>query len=210
MNAAPEAKPSRLSNFSSGSSGSRSSKTAFGHIDHPSTAPEPCRKRGDALNPASSASIPIRNWQRRNGPGYSAFRGRSPSLRHRDCRSARQIWQNQPGRARTTAYRKQEAEKSMQGQNVRPAHSANHPYIRIRQHLGLRRPTRTGISLMLRIGVVVAAALIAIVPFDLQARAESATDAIAKFDTDHDGTLDQAEIDKAAAAEFARVCRQLL
>jgi EF hand len=63
----------------------------------------------------------------------------------------------------------------------------------------------TGISLMLRIGVVVAAALIAMAPFGLHARAESATDAIATFDTDHDGTLDQAEIDKSAAAEFAKL-----
>jgi Ca2+-binding EF-hand superfamily protein len=59
--------------------------------------------------------------------------------------------------------------------------------------------------LMLRLGVVVAAALIAIVPFALQTRAESATDAIAAWDSDHDGTLDQAEINKAAAAEFDRL-----
>src|SRR5215469_14591752 len=58
---------------------------------------------------------------------------------------------------------------------------------------------------MLRLGVVVAAALIAAVPFGLQARAESATDAIAMWDSDHDGTLAQAEINKAAAAGFAKL-----
>jgi hypothetical protein len=36
-------------------------------------------------------------------------------------------------------------------------------------------------------------------------RAESGTGAIAMWDSDHDGTLDQAEINKAAAAEFARL-----
>jgi Ca2+-binding EF-hand superfamily protein len=58
---------------------------------------------------------------------------------------------------------------------------------------------------MLRLGVVFAAALIAIVPFALQTRAEGPTDAIAAWDSDHDGTLDQAEINKAAAAEFAKL-----
>jgi Ca2+-binding EF-hand superfamily protein len=58
---------------------------------------------------------------------------------------------------------------------------------------------------MFRLGVVVGAALIAIVPLDLPARAASATDAIAVWDSDHDGTVDQAEIDKAAAAEFAKL-----
>jgi hypothetical protein len=36
-------------------------------------------------------------------------------------------------------------------------------------------------------------------------RAESATDATATWDSDHNGTLDQAEINKGAAAEFAKL-----
>jgi hypothetical protein len=57
---------------------------------------------------------------------------------------------------------------------------------------------------MLRVGVI-AAALIAIAPLIPQARADSASDVIAMWDPDHDGTLDLAEINKAAAAEFDKL-----
>jgi Ca2+-binding EF-hand superfamily protein len=57
---------------------------------------------------------------------------------------------------------------------------------------------------MLRVGVI-AVALIATAPVALQARADSATDGIAMWDQDHDGTLDLAEINKAAAAEFDKL-----
>ena len=57
---------------------------------------------------------------------------------------------------------------------------------------------------MLRVGVI-AVALIATAPLALQARANSATDVIATWDQDHDGTLDQAEVNKAAAAEFDKL-----
>ena len=57
---------------------------------------------------------------------------------------------------------------------------------------------------MLRVGVI-AAALIATAPLALEARADSASDVIAMWDPDHDGTLDLAEINKAAAAEFEKL-----
>jgi EF hand len=52
---------------------------------------------------------------------------------------------------------------------------------------------------------VIAVALITTAPLALQARAASATDVIAMWDQDHDGTLDRAEINKAAAAEFDKL-----
>jgi len=57
---------------------------------------------------------------------------------------------------------------------------------------------------MHRVGVIVAA-LIATAPLALQARADSAGDAVTTWDQDHDGTLDLAEINKAAAAEFDKL-----
>jgi hypothetical protein len=41
--------------------------------------------------------------------------------------------------------------------------------------------------------------------FALQARADSATHAIAAWDSDHDRTLDLTEANKAAAAEFDKL-----
>jgi EF hand len=57
---------------------------------------------------------------------------------------------------------------------------------------------------MLRVGVI-AVALIATAPLVPEARADSATAVIAMWDPDHDGTLDLAEINKAAAAEFDKL-----
>ena len=57
---------------------------------------------------------------------------------------------------------------------------------------------------MLRVSVI-AVALIATAPFILQARADTSSDVIAMWDPDHDGTLDLAEINKAAAAEFDKL-----
>jgi len=56
----------------------------------------------------------------------------------------------------------------------------------------------------LRTGLIIGALLVAS-PFVLQARADSATNAVAAWDTDHDGTLDLAEVNKAAAAEFDKL-----
>jgi hypothetical protein len=47
--------------------------------------------------------------------------------------------------------------------------------------------------------------LIATAPLALPARADSATDIVAMFDQNHDRTLDLAEVNKAAAAEFDKL-----
>jgi Ca2+-binding EF-hand superfamily protein len=57
---------------------------------------------------------------------------------------------------------------------------------------------------MFRVGFV-AVALMMAAPLALQARAASATEVIAMWDGDHDGTLDLAEVNKAAAAEFDKL-----
>jgi Ca2+-binding EF-hand superfamily protein len=60
--------------------------------------------------------------------------------------------------------------------------------------------------LMVRLGVgFVAVGLLAAAPFGLQARADSATNFIGTWDSDHDGTLDLAEVNKAADAEFNKL-----
>lgn len=56
-----------------------------------------------------------------------------------------------------------------------------------------------------RLGTGLAVAALLVAPVGLQARADRATDAIAAFDSDHDGTLDRAEVNKAAAAEFDKL-----
>jgi EF hand len=65
---------------------------------------------------------------------------------------------------------------------------------------------RLELMLMVRLGVgFVAVGLLAAAPFGLQARADSATSLIATWDSDHDGTLDLAEVNKAAVAEFDKL-----
>jgi hypothetical protein len=60
--------------------------------------------------------------------------------------------------------------------------------------------------LMVRLGVVfVAVGLLATAPFGLQAYADSATELISTWDSDHDGTLDLFEVNKAAEAEFDKL-----
>jgi Ca2+-binding EF-hand superfamily protein len=59
---------------------------------------------------------------------------------------------------------------------------------------------------MLRPAVVAfAATLIATASLALPARADKVSDFIAKLDADHDGTLDQAEVTKAADAAFDKL-----
>jgi Ca2+-binding EF-hand superfamily protein len=53
-------------------------------------------------------------------------------------------------------------------------------------------------------GLAVAALLVA-APVALQARTDGATHAIAAWDADHDGTLDLAEVNKAADAQFDKL-----
>ena len=57
---------------------------------------------------------------------------------------------------------------------------------------------------MFRAGVVVVALIMAL-PVALKARADSSTQLIAMWDSDHDKTLDLAEVNKAAAAEFDKL-----
>jgi hypothetical protein len=57
---------------------------------------------------------------------------------------------------------------------------------------------------MFRTGVL-AVALIAAAPIAFQARAGSPTNVIGMWDSDHDGTLDLNEINKAAEAEFGKL-----
>ena len=52
---------------------------------------------------------------------------------------------------------------------------------------------------------VVVVALIMALPLALEARADSSTQLIAMWDSDHDKTLDLAEVNKAAAAEFDKL-----
>jgi Ca2+-binding EF-hand superfamily protein len=59
---------------------------------------------------------------------------------------------------------------------------------------------------MVRFGIGLAVgALLMAAPFALQAREDSATHAIAAWDSDHDGTLDLNEVNKAADAEFDKL-----
>jgi Ca2+-binding EF-hand superfamily protein len=59
---------------------------------------------------------------------------------------------------------------------------------------------------MVRFGIGLAVgALLMAAPFALEARADSATHAIAAWDSDHDGTLDLNEVNKAADAEFDKL-----
>lgn len=59
---------------------------------------------------------------------------------------------------------------------------------------------------MFRLGLVaVTALLVATADFPPQARADSVSDFLAKWDPDHDKTLDLAEINKAADAEFDKL-----
>jgi len=59
---------------------------------------------------------------------------------------------------------------------------------------------------MLRLGLAaIAIALTASAPLASSAHADSASDFIAKWDTDHDETLDLAEINKAADVEFGKL-----
>jgi Ca2+-binding EF-hand superfamily protein len=59
---------------------------------------------------------------------------------------------------------------------------------------------------MVRFGIgLTAVALLVAAPYALQARADSATRAIAALDSDHDGTLDLTEVNKAAEAGFNKL-----
>lgn len=53
--------------------------------------------------------------------------------------------------------------------------------------------------------IATAVTLAAVAPFALQARADTASEFIAKWDPDHDKTLDLAEINKAANEAFDRL-----
>jgi Ca2+-binding EF-hand superfamily protein len=58
---------------------------------------------------------------------------------------------------------------------------------------------------MLRFAIAAAAVVLLSMPVVSPARADSATNFIAKWDPDHDGTLDMAEINKAADALFDKL-----